>query len=58
MTIAYILDPQLCPVKPMRIRFDEKGFTRAESGAPNAQVCLDSDPEAFFRFYIPRVMGR
>jgi purine nucleosidase len=58
MTIAYILNPQLCPVKPMRIRVDEKGFTRAESGAPNAQVCLDSDPEAFFRLYIPRVMGR
>jgi purine nucleosidase len=55
MTIAYILNPQLCPVKPMRIRVDDKGFTRAESGVPNAQVCLDSDPEAFFRFYIPQV---
>jgi inosine-uridine nucleoside N-ribohydrolase len=58
MTVAYILDPTLCPVKPMHIRVDEKGFTRAEPGDPNAQVCLDSDPEAFFRFYIPRVSGR
>ena len=58
MTIAYILNPQLCPVKPMHIRVDEKGFTRAEPGVPNAQVCLDSDPEAFFRFYIPRVSGK
>ena len=58
MTIAYILNPQLCPVKPLHIRVDDKGFTRAEPGAPNAQVCLDSDPEAFFRFYIPRVTGR
>jgi purine nucleosidase len=55
MTIAYILDPKLCPVKPTHISVDDRGFTRAESGAPNAQVCLDSDSDAFFRFYIPRV---
>jgi hypothetical protein len=55
MTIAYILDAKLCPVKPMHISVDDRGLTRAESGAPNAQVCLDSDSEAFFRFYIPRV---
>jgi inosine-uridine nucleoside N-ribohydrolase len=58
MSIAYILDPKLCPVKPMHIAVDDRGFTRAESGAPNAQVCLDSDPEAFFRFYIPRVSAQ
>ncbi len=55
MTLAYILKPDLCPVQPMRIRVDEKGFTRREAGAPNAQVCLHSDSEAFFRFYIARV---
>jgi inosine-uridine nucleoside N-ribohydrolase len=58
MTIAYIVDSRLCPVKPMRIRVDEKGFTRPEPGAPNAQVCLESDPDAFFHFFIPRVAGR
>ncbi len=58
MTIAYILNPQLCPVKPMHIRVDDKGFTRSEAGVPNAQVCSDSNSEAFFRFYIPRVSGR
>jgi purine nucleosidase len=58
MTIAYIVNPQLCPVKPLHIRVDENGFTRAENGAPNAQVCLDSDSEAFFRFFIPRVAGQ
>jgi inosine-uridine nucleoside N-ribohydrolase len=58
MTIAFILDPQLCPVKPMHIVVDEKGFTRAQAGAPNAQVCMDSNPDAFFHFYIPRVIGR
>jgi purine nucleosidase len=58
MTIAYIVNPKLCPVKPLHIIVDEKGFTRTEAGAPNAQVCLVSDPETFFHFYIPRVLGR
>jgi inosine-uridine nucleoside N-ribohydrolase len=55
MTIAFLVNPSLCPVQPMHIRVDEKGFTRPEQGAPNAQVCLDSSPEAFFRFYLSRV---
>ncbi len=55
MTIAYIVKPELCPVQPMHIRVDEKGLTRPEPGAPNAEVCLHSDPEAFFRFYLGRL---
>ena len=55
MTLAYILNPKLCPVTPMHITVDEKGSTIPGPGAPNAQVCLDSDPEAFFRFIIPRI---
>src|SRR6266478_5220032 len=61
MTISFLVNPSLCPVQPMHIRVDEKGFTRPESGppnapiAPNAQVCLDSNPDAFFRFYLNRV---
>jgi purine nucleosidase len=58
MAVAYIVNPKLCPVKPMHLTVDEKGFTRPGPGAPNTQVCLDSDPEAFFHFYIPRVSGR
>jgi purine nucleosidase len=58
MTIAYIVDPKLCPTKPLRISVDERGFTRPLTGTPNTEVCLDSDPEAFFRFYIPRVRAR
>lgn len=55
MTIAYILDPGLCPMVPMHIRVDDAGFTRSEPGAPNAEVCLRSDPEAFFHFYLGRL---
>jgi purine nucleosidase len=55
VTVAYILEPKLCPTKPMHIRVDEKGMTIPEPGAPNAQVCLHSDSEAFFRFYLNRL---
>jgi inosine-uridine nucleoside N-ribohydrolase len=55
MTIAFIDDPSLCPVQPINLVVDEKGMTKRGSGAPNAQVCLKSDPEKFFQFYLARV---
>jgi purine nucleosidase len=58
MTIAYILNPQLCPVQPMHIRIDDKGFSRVETGTSNAQVCLHSDADAFFRFYMSSLLGQ
>jgi purine nucleosidase len=58
MTLAYILEPQLCPIQPMHIRIDDKGYSLAESGAPNAQVCLHSDADAFFRFYMSRLLAQ
>lgn len=57
MTIVFALQPELCPVTAMHIRVDEKGFTREEPGAVNAQVCLDSNAEDFFKFYLKRVAG-
>jgi len=58
MTIAYIVDAKLCPVEAMRIRVDDKGMTVREAGAPNAFVCLKSDTEMFFGFYLGRVGAR
>jgi len=58
MAVAFALKPELCPVTPLHIRVDEKGFTREEPGTPNAQVCLQSNPEDFFQFYLRRVGGR
>ena len=55
MTLAYILDPRICPVAPMHIRVDDKGFTRPEPGPPNAQVCMHSDSDAFFHLLIGRL---
>jgi inosine-uridine nucleoside N-ribohydrolase len=57
MTIAALLDPSLCPLTPMHIRVDDAGNTLREAGAPNAQVCLHSDDDAFLRFYVKRVAG-
>jgi len=58
MTIAYVLSPSLCPVVVLHISVDEKGFTREEPGPANANVCLDSNSEDFFRFYLKRVAAR
>ena len=55
MAATFALKPELCPVIPLHIRVDEKGFTREEPGTPNAQVCLQSNPEDFFQFYLRRV---
>jgi purine nucleosidase len=58
MVVAFVIDPQLCPVEPMHVVVDEKGITRSEPGAPNAQVCLHSDADTFFRFYLKRFAAK
>ena len=54
MAVAYVIDPQLCPVEPMHITVGDDGVTRSGPGTPNARVCLHSDPETFFHFYMAR----
>jgi inosine-uridine nucleoside N-ribohydrolase len=58
VAVTYAIRPDLCPVKPMRIEVDDKGFTRPVEGAPNAQVCLRSDEEGFLGFMLSRIMGQ
>ena len=41
--IAWLVDPALCPTRPMRLAVDAKGMTRAVAGKPNVAVCLASD---------------
>lgn len=57
MTIAVVLDPTVCTTKPMDIRVDDKGITWSLPGAPNAQVCLHSNAEAFFDLFMHKLMG-
>jgi purine nucleosidase len=58
MAVAAAIDPALCPTQPMHIEIDDKGFTRPVEGAPNAKVCLDSDSDRFFHFYIPAILNQ
>lgn len=55
MVLTWLADPSLCPVTPMRVRVRDDGMTVAESGAPNAQVCLKSDNETVPALRIGRV---
>ncbi len=57
MAVAFAIDPRLCPTQAMRIAIDDKGYTRVVPGEPNANVCLRSDSDRFFHFYIPTVLG-
>jgi purine nucleosidase len=57
MAVAYTIDRALCPTTPMRIHVDDRGMTVPGKGAPNANVCLRSSSEDFFRFYLPRVLS-
>jgi len=55
MTLVFALRPDLCPVTGMHIEVDEKGYTREKPGPVNAEVCLNSNAEDFFQFYLKRV---
>jgi inosine-uridine nucleoside N-ribohydrolase len=57
MAVAAAIDPGLCPTQPMHIEIDDKGFTRPLEGQPNANVCLESDSDRFFHFYIPAILN-
>ena len=56
MAVAYVIEPDLCPVTKLRIEVEKDGFTREVKGEPNVSVCLESDSEKFFRFAMPRWM--
>ena len=57
VAVTYAFRPDLCPAKPMHIDVDDKGFTRPGEGAPNAQVCLESDEKGFLELLLKRVAG-
>ena len=58
MAVAYAVNPSLCPTTPMHLSVDDHGMTLPSSGAPNAQVCLKSDSDDFFQFYLHRLLAR
>lgn len=56
MAVAYVLQPNLCPVTQLHIIVDKDGNTRETPGVPNANVCLTSDSDQFFHFVLPRLL--
>ena len=57
VAVTYTFRPDLCPAKPMHIDVDAKGLTTPGTGAPNAQVCLQSDEKGFLDLLLKRVNG-
>ena len=56
VAVGYAIRPELCPTRPMRLRIEDDGGTKVETGEPNAQVCLKSDSDAFLEFYMGRLL--
>jgi inosine-uridine nucleoside N-ribohydrolase len=54
--VAWMIEPSVCPVTPLRIVVDNEGYTREQPGKPNAQVCLASDQKRFFDIFMPRLL--
>jgi len=56
MTVAMLLDPNICETQRLAIEVDVQGFTRVVEGKPaNARVGVHTDPKKFFEFYLGRV---
>lgn len=55
---AYAIDAASCPMTPLHIEVDDNGMTRATSGAPNAQACLEPHPEKLFGLLMPRLLAQ
>jgi len=57
VAVAYAIRPELCPMTPLRLEVDDKGFTRPVEGTANVQVCLQSDEGEFMNFLLGRIAG-
>jgi len=57
VAVAYSFRPDLCPAKPLHIDIDNKGLTKPGEGAPNVQVCLESDERGFLELLLERLTG-
>lgn len=55
VAVTFTFRPELCPAKPMHIDVDAKGMTIPGQGAPNAEVCLESNEKEFLDLLVKRV---
>ncbi len=58
VAVTYTFRPDLCPAKPLHIDVDARGLTTPGNGAPNAQVCLESNEKGFLALLLKRVAER
>jgi purine nucleosidase len=57
VAVTYAIRPELCPVEPIHLDIDEKGFTRPGPGKANAEVCLKSDESGFVALLLERILN-
>jgi inosine-uridine nucleoside N-ribohydrolase len=57
VAVTFSFRPDLCPTRPMHIDVDDRGLTKPGEGAPNAQVCLESDEKGFLALLLERLAG-
>ena len=57
VAVEFAIDPSQCAVTPMRLSVNAQGYTSRVTGAPNSFVCLESDSDRFFAFYLPRLLS-
>jgi purine nucleosidase len=58
VAVAFAIEPEICPTTPFHIEIDNEGYTRPVAGTPNANVCLKSNSEQFFHFYLTRILSQ
>ena len=56
VAVTYAIRQDLCPVTPLRLEVDDKGFTRPVEGEPNAHICLKSDEKGFLGLLLGRIL--
>lgn len=55
VAVTFTFRPELCPAKPMHIDVDARGMTIPGQGAPNAEVCLESNQKGFLDLLLKRL---
>lgn len=58
VAVTYAIRTDLCPVTPLHLDVDDKGFTRPAEGSANTQVCLKADEHGFLDFLTSRIEGK
>jgi inosine-uridine nucleoside N-ribohydrolase len=53
--VVWMLQPSTCPLTPLRVSVDERGYTRLVQGEANVAACLEVDEGATLRMVLERL---